>query len=141
MEDKQKEKPKKKPKKKPQTHAEFIEISQKLRRIREAKGLTLVEASEKIGIGFVFLSEIERALKAPSTAAIKGIAKVYEMDECELAIAYRKIPITVLDALTKRKDILKMIYDAANTERLSQQEKEAFYNEIIDMYNRLVASK
>ncbi|MGQ7190781.1 hypothetical protein ACUODJ_54545, partial [Escherichia sp. HC-CC] len=72
---------------------------------------TLVEASDKIGIGFVFLSEIERALKAPSTAAISGIARVYEMDECEIAIAYRKIPTSVLETLTKRQDILRMSYD------------------------------
>lgn len=134
-------KAKKKPQKKPQVHPEFVEISQKLRKIRESKGLTLVEASDRVGIGFVFLSEIERALKAPSPAAIEGIAKVYDINECDLAIAYQKIPTTVLESLTKRKDILKMIYDIANDESISQDIKDTFYNEIVKSYNNLISSK
>ncbi|SCV23857.1 Predicted transcriptional regulator [Bacillus cereus] len=134
-------KAKKKPQKKPQVHPEFVEISQKLRKIRESKGLTLVEASDRVGIGFVFLSEIERALKAPSPAAIEGIAKVYDINECDLAIAYQKIPTTVLESLTKRKDILKMIYDIANDESISQDAKDTFYNEIVKSYNNLISSK
>lgn len=134
-------KAKKKPQKKPQVHPEFVEISQKLRKIRESKGLTLVEASDRVGIGFVFLSEIERALKAPSPTAIEGIAKVYDINECDLAIAYQKIPTTVLESLTKRKDILKMIYDIANDESISQDIKDTFYNEIVKSYNNLISSK
>ncbi|MEK4697796.1 helix-turn-helix transcriptional regulator [Bacillus sp. FSL M8-0063] len=131
------EKPtKKRAQKKPQIHPEFVDISQKLRRQREAKGLTLVEASEKVGIGFVFLSEIERALKAPSTAAISGIARVYEMDECEIAIAYRKIPTSVLDTLTRRQDILRMIYDVTNCEVLNDQQKDELFNDVVALYRR-----
>ncbi|MCW1241958.1 helix-turn-helix domain-containing protein [Bacillus pretiosus] len=127
---------KKRVQKKPQIHPEFVDISQKLRRIREGRGLTLVEASDKIGIGFVFLSEIERALKAPSTAAISGIARVYEMDECEIAIAYRKIPTSVLDALTKRQDILRMIYDVTNSETLNDQQRDELFNDVVALYRR-----
>lgn len=127
---------KKRVQKKPQVHPEFVDISQKLRRIREGKGLTLVEASDKIGIGFVFLSEIERALKAPSTAAINGIARVYEMDECEIAIAYRKIPTSVLETLTKRQDILRMIYDVTNSETLSDQQRDELFNDVVALYRR-----
>ena len=127
---------KKKPQKKPQVHPEFVEISQKLRKIRESKGLTLVEASNRIGIGFVFLSEIERSLKAPSPAAIEGIARVYEMNECDLAIAYRKIPTSVLDALTKRKDVLRMIYDIENSNVLSKTQQQELFNEIVGLYKR-----
>ncbi|HFR4151365.1 MULTISPECIES: helix-turn-helix domain-containing protein [Bacteria] len=127
---------KKRVQKKPQIHPEFVDISQKLRRIREGKGLTLVEASDKIGIGFVFLSEIERALKAPSTAAISGIARVYEMDECEIAIAYRKIPTSVLETLTKRQDILRMIYDVTNSEALSDQQRDELFNDVVALYRR-----
>ncbi|PET15076.1 helix-turn-helix domain-containing protein [Bacillus thuringiensis] len=127
---------KKRVQKKPQIHPEFVDISQKLRRIREGKGLTLVEASDKIGIGFVFLSEIERALKAPSTAAISGIARVYEMDECEVAIAYRKIPTSVLETLTKRQDILRMIYDVTNSDALNDQQRDELFNDIVALYRR-----
>ncbi|MCH5476723.1 helix-turn-helix transcriptional regulator [Bacillus cereus] len=141
MENEPKKNPKKSAKKKPQPHADFIDISQKLRKIRELKRLTLVEASEKIGIGFVFLSEIERALKAPSAEAIKGIASVYEISECDLAISYRKIPVSVLDALTKRKDVLRMVYDVANSDVLSQEEKETFYNDVVSKYVELISSK
>lgn len=127
---------KKRVQKKPQIHPEFVDISQKLRRIREGKGLTLVEASDKIGIGFVFLSEIERALKAPSTAAISGIARVYEMDECEIAIAYRKIPTSVLETLTKRQDILRMIYDITNSDALNDQQRDELFNDVVALYRR-----
>lgn len=132
---------KKKPKKKPQTHAEFVEIAQYLRKVREAKGLTLVDASEKIGIGFVFLSEIERALKAPSASAIRGIARTYEINECEIALAYRKVPTSVLDALTEHSEMLNIIYDITNSEKLSQEAREQFYRDVFAIYSNIVIPK
>ncbi|ABY46806.1 helix-turn-helix domain-containing protein [Bacillus mycoides] len=132
---------KKKPQKKPQPHAEFMEISQYLRKVRESKGLTLVDASEKIGIGFVFLSEIERALKAPSTIAIQGIARTYGINECEIALAYRKVPISVLDALTEHKEVLNIIYDVTNNEKITQGIREKFYGDVFEIYSNIVISK
>lgn len=132
-----KKKATKKKKPKPQPHPEFIEISQQLRKVRESKGLTLVDASQKIGIGFVFLSEIERALKAPSSDAIEGIARTYEMNECDIAIAYRRVPNVVLSTLTEHKDLLYMIYNVANNENLTLEVRQQFFDEIVDKYTKI----
>ncbi|MED3275419.1 transcriptional regulator [Bacillus thuringiensis serovar silo] len=137
IDNKRKETKKKKSKPKPQPHPEFIEISQQLRKVRESKGLTLVDASQKIGIGFVFLSEIERALKAPSSDAIEGIARTYEMNECDIATAYRRVPNVVLNALTEHKKLLYMIYDISSDETLSPELRKELFDGIIRKSNQI----
>lgn len=137
LDNKRKATKKKKPKPKPQPHPEFMEISQRLRKVRESKGLTLVDASQKIGIGFVFLSEIERALKAPSSDAIEGIARTYEMNECDIAIAYRRVPNIVLSTLTEHKDLLYMIYNVASNESLTPELRKQFFDGLVDKYTEL----
>ncbi|PFQ72415.1 transcriptional regulator [Bacillus cereus] len=137
IDNKRKETKKKKSKPKPQPHPEFIKISQQLRKVRESKGLTLVDASQKIGIGFVFLSEIERALKAPSSDAIEGIARTYEMNECDIATAYRRVPNVVLNALTEHKELLYMIYDISSDETLSPELRKELFDGIIRKSNQI----
>ncbi|MDA2128725.1 helix-turn-helix transcriptional regulator [Bacillus cereus] len=137
IDNKRKETKKKKSKPKPQPHPEFIKISQQLRKVRESKGLTLVDASQKIGIGFVFLSEIERALKAPSSDAIEGIARTYEMNECDIATAYRRVPNVVWNALTEHKELLYMIYDISSDESLSPELRKELFDGIIRKSNQI----
>lgn len=137
----------KKPKKKSKSSSdlipmeEFLEVAQFLRSHREAKGWTLSDASKKIGIGFVFLSEVERALKAPSALVIHDIATAYGISESNLAAAYKKTPISVVEDLSERTDVLRMIYDIKNTDRLTEDEKDDFYKRVLELYHESVNSK
>lgn len=118
-------------------HKEFKNIAQQLRNIRESRNWTLVEASQKMGIGFVFLSEIERALKAPSAEAIAAICRVYDLDECEIAVEYKRIPLSVSNELSENSEILHMMYDVINNDRITDDAKSDFYSKVMTLYSQI----
>ncbi|MED3182084.1 helix-turn-helix transcriptional regulator [Bacillus thuringiensis] len=118
-------------------HKEFKHIAQQLRNIRESRNWTLVEASQKIGIGFVFLSEIERALKAPSAEAIAAISRVYDLDECEIAVQYKRIPLSVSNELSENREILRMMYDVINNKHITDEARAEFYSNVMSLYSKI----
>lgn len=120
---------------------EYLEIADKLRNERTKRKWTLKEASKRIGIGMVFLSEIERAIKVPSAVVIHDIARAYGLDEPELALAYNRTPVSVTAQLYERKDFLDLIYELKNTKKLSEDEKDEFITNIVDMFNDALEKK
>ncbi|QCY65036.1 helix-turn-helix domain-containing protein [Bacillus thuringiensis] len=120
---------------------EFLPIARKLRGEREARDWTLTEASKRTGISVTFLSEVERALKAPSALAIRDLARAYDIDESELAAAYGKTPLLVQKDLSERTDVLRMIYDIKNTNKLTEDEKDDFYKRVLELYHESVEGK
>lgn len=120
---------------------EYLDIADTLRSERARRGWTLKESSKKIGIGIVFLSEIERALKVPSALVIHDIAKAYDIEETAIALAYGKTPISVVETLQERKDFLDVIYEIKNTSKLSEDEKDEFFNHVVDMFKETLEKK
>jgi transcriptional regulator with XRE-family HTH domain len=120
---------------------EYLGIAERLREERIKRDWTLKDASKRIGIGVVFLSEIERALKVPSAIVIHDIAKVYGLDEPELALAFNRTPISVEETLSERVDFLDMIYELKNTKKLNEEEKDELVKNIIDMFKDAIEKK
>lgn len=141
------EKAEKKAKKKRKSSAdllpkeEFLAPAQMLRNARDMKGWTLQDAAAQIGMSFTFLSEVERALKSPSSLIMHDMAKAYGIDESELAAAYKKAPISVVEDLSERADVLRMIYEIKNTNRLTEDEKDDFYERVLELYRESVDGK
>jgi transcriptional regulator with XRE-family HTH domain len=51
-----------------------VELGGRLRRLREAKGLRLVEAASRAGISVSYLSDVERGRRLPSLEVLESIA-------------------------------------------------------------------
>jgi len=75
-----------------------LKLGEKIRLVREEKGLKLEEAAQKIGISTSYLSEIERGNVNPSIEILKEIANTFEVSlniflgkETSLGTKIRKI--------------------------------------------------
>lgn len=107
---------------------DFIEVGGMLRAFRLENDLTLEEASKRMGISIIHLSEIERAIKIPSITVISAIARAYNINEVELAAQYKKLPKSLEDFLFNHIEITKIIYDIANNKELSKMDIETIKN-------------
>jgi transcriptional regulator with XRE-family HTH domain len=120
---------------------EMMDIAEEIRNERTRRKWTLKDASRRIGIGIVFLSEIERGVKVPSAVVIHDLCKVYGLDEVKVALAYNRTPLSVEEALSERKDFLDMLYDLKNTKKLTEDEKDEFLRGIIGMFKETIEKK
>lgn len=64
--------------------AVFMSVSEKIRLIREAKGLTQEQVAEKIGISPSVYGDIERGENDPKLSKLQKIAKAFEIELSEL---------------------------------------------------------
>jgi transcriptional regulator with XRE-family HTH domain len=55
-------------------------LGKKLRALRTARGLTLVQLGEKIGLSASYLSQVERGVTGPSLSRLTGIAEVLDVE-------------------------------------------------------------
>lgn len=64
--------------------AVFMSVNEKIRSIREAKGLTQEQVSEKIGISSSVYGDIERGDNDPKLSKLQKIADAFEIELSEL---------------------------------------------------------
>lgn len=58
-----------------------------VRRVRQAKGLTLEAMADEVGLAYSYLGEIERGRKNPTLDVVERIAEVLGADPIELLSA------------------------------------------------------
>jgi HTH-type transcriptional regulator, competence development regulator len=63
-------------------------LGEKLRELREAKGLLLREVAAQLEIDPSLLSKIERGDKRPTREQVVTMAKMYKANEKELMVSY-----------------------------------------------------
>lgn len=64
--------------------AQAERIGARIRRLRHARGLTLVQLAESSELSHPFLSQLERGLARPSIASLEKIARALESSQVEL---------------------------------------------------------
>ncbi|MFZ5440304.1 MAG: helix-turn-helix domain-containing protein [Myxococcota bacterium] len=76
-------------------------LGRELRALREARGLGLREAAKKLALSAAYLSSIETGqLKTPpAAAALRGLAKLYEVDADRLLLLAGRLPEDVKQLL------------------------------------------
>ena len=62
-------------------------IGARIRRLRHARGLTLVQLAESAELSHPFLSQLERGLARPSIGSLEKIARALETSQVELLVA------------------------------------------------------
>jgi len=82
-----------------------LSLGDKLRALREERGLTLKEMGETSGLSFTYLSEIERGSVCPSVETIKGLARFFEIPVSMLVASHRETSLpTKLQYIRKLKN-------------------------------------
>lgn len=90
---------------------EYKKLGIEIRRLREAKGVSLRKMAEDIGIHFTHLSQIERGSGHLSDKVLYDIAKYLGVEEKYLFDIADRIPYTVIRALQKNSIFKDLIYD------------------------------
>jgi transcriptional regulator with XRE-family HTH domain len=83
-------------------------FGERVRQLREAKGLSLRKLSPKVGVGFSYLCRVETGTMTcgdyPSDALIHRLADVLEGDEEELLLLAERIPKPIQKRVLQRPD-------------------------------------
>jgi HTH-type transcriptional regulator, competence development regulator len=83
-------------------------FGQKVRKLRQGKGLSLRELAPKVGVGFTYLSKVETGRldfgDYPGEALIRKLAKTLDADADELLILAEKVPDRIRKRVLERPD-------------------------------------
>lgn len=115
--------------------AMIYEFGEKIRYIREKKGITMKELAHKIGVTESLISQIERNKVSPAIETLLKILDVLEVDIEYIFSDYKKEKIVKLVKKNEREKIIRkdVIYERLS--QIKEDEKkdgiEAYYIEIL----------
>lgn len=88
-------------------------FGEKIRRLRQAKQLTLRDLSAKVGVGFTYLSKIENHKleegHGPSEKLIKKLAVELDGNEDELLLLADKVPEVIKRRVKERPEDFRQL--------------------------------
>lgn len=86
-----------------------MKFGERVRSLRKAKGWSLRDLAERVGVGFTYLSRIENGRlnfgDYPSDALIHRLADALEADEDELVILAERVPDRIRSRVLERPDV------------------------------------
>jgi len=92
-----------------------MKFGNRVRELRHAKGWSLRETAEHVGVGYAYLSRVEnkRLLSGdyPSDALIHRLAESLDGDEEELLFLAERIPERIRKRILKRPEVFGMLAD------------------------------
>ena len=84
-------------------------FGQKVRELRQAKGLSLRDLAPHVGVGYTYLSKVENGRldfgDYPSEALIHKLADALDADEDELLLLAEKVPEAIRRRVVERPDV------------------------------------
>lgn len=85
-----------------------MSFGERVRELRHAKGFTLREMAEQVGVGFTYLSRVENGRlnygDYPSNALIHRLADALDGDEEELLVLAERVPDRIRQRVLERPD-------------------------------------
>ena len=92
-----------------------MRFGERLRELRKAKGFTLRDLAEKVGVGFTYLSRAENERLQygdyPSNALIEKMATVLDADPDELLFLAKRIPDRMKQRILERPDAFRKLVE------------------------------
>jgi transcriptional regulator with XRE-family HTH domain len=83
----------------------------RIRKLRKAKGYSLRQLAPLVGVGFSYLSKVERGRLdfdgSASESLVHRLADVLETDEDELLLLAHHIPRSIADRIFKNPDVFR----------------------------------
>jgi transcriptional regulator with XRE-family HTH domain len=90
-------------------------FGQRIRQLRQEKGLSLRDLAPKVGVGFTYLSKVENGRldfgDYPSEALIHRLAEALDGDEDELLLLAEKIPPKIKTMVLQRPEAFSKLAD------------------------------
>jgi len=90
-------------------------FGERVRELRNAKGWSLRELAEQVGVGFTYLSRVENGRlnygDYPSNALIHRLADSLDADEEELLVLAERVPDRIRQRVLERPDVFGRLAD------------------------------
>ena len=90
-----------------------MKFGQKVRALRQEKGLSQRALAAKLSVNFTYLSKIENERldfgDYPSEELICKLASALDVDQDELLILAKKIPVAIRERLFERPDVFRAL--------------------------------
>ena len=90
-----------------------MKFGQRVRALRQEKGLSQRALAAKLSVNFTYLSKIENERldfgDYPSEELICKLARALDVDQDELLILAKKIPVAIRERLFERPDVFRAL--------------------------------
>jgi transcriptional regulator with XRE-family HTH domain len=95
-------------------------FGERVRQLRQAKGMTLRGLAPRVGVGFTYISKIENGKldfgDYPSEALIRKLAKVLGADLDELLLLAQIVPDQIRKRVLERPDVFRHLAELKDRE-------------------------
>src|SRR5947209_5087915 len=95
-------------------------FGQRVRQLRQARGMTLRDLAPKVGVGFTYISKIENGNldfgDYPSEALIRKLAKALGADLDELLLLAEIVPDRIRKRVLERPDVFRRLAELKDRE-------------------------
>jgi transcriptional regulator with XRE-family HTH domain len=92
-----------------------MKFGERIRQLRQAKGMTLRDLAPLVGVGFTYLSKVENGRldfgDYPSDGLIRRLADALEADEEELFVLAERVPDRIRQRVLQRPDVFSAFAD------------------------------
>lgn len=110
----------------------------KLKALRKVRDLSLQEVGKGTNLSHNFLSEIERGKKEPSMETLRSLAKFYRIDEDELFMIIRKVPLRAQELIEEDIELQKLLSEAQKKFGNNPEKLEIIKEKIIKIYKDIL---
>ena len=101
-------------------------------------GYTLGHVSKEVGVSINYISELEKGIKSnPSDEIVVKLAEIYQADEEELFLAFKKVPISTKKEVEEHPTLAKALSQIRNDKEMSHEKKEMLYGRMLYWYKKL----
>lgn len=108
----------------------------RLKRLEARK--TQPEIAKLVGVSTNYISEIEKGNRInPSDEIIVRLAEIFDLDEDDLFISFKKLPLPTRNEINEYPSLVKALSQLNNDESLSPEKKEEFYNKLVYWYKKI----
>lgn len=118
-----------------------VKLGEYLRNKREELKMTMVEVGKTIGFSAGYIGEIERGNRNPTDEIIRGLSKVYGIDENWLFKEYGRIPLIVREVVESEKRLQDIVIGIESGGKFNKSEKKSVYEYLHKKYLELVMNK
>lgn len=114
------------------------EFGRFLNKLRLRKGLTLVQASEKIGISYNYLSELENGKKSPKDdQVVRKIANLYGVNEDILFRKLGRLPLGTMEHIRHYSPaLLSLLSEVERKVDLTPEQRKSIEEQIMNIYKK-----
>jgi transcriptional regulator with XRE-family HTH domain len=115
-----------------------VKVGELLRLKRIEKEYTLEKVSSMIGVSINYISALEKGNKSnPSDDIVVKLAKLYELDEEDLFLAFKKVPLSTKQEVEEHPSLAKALSQIRNDKEMSHEKKEMLYGRMLYWYKKL----